>query len=158
MRFWWQFLLLISFARLFNSFFLIEDLNLVIPQVQYYSCWWPGDERSQGSSSWDIDLCRARPGAVFVLHIYCKISNIRCTKSPNLNVPRLVLWLSLPNPMKPGVKSRRRCSWSSAERRWSNYIWVIDNFIAYWGASYIRDLTVVSTMAANDQAPWIFSP
>ena len=35
-----------------------------------------------------------------------------------------------------------RCSWSSADRRCSNYIWVIDNFIAYWGASYIRDLTV----------------
>ena len=35
-----------------------------------------------------------------------------------------------------------RCSWSSANRRCSNYIWVIDNFVAYWGASYIRDLTV----------------
>ena len=35
-----------------------------------------------------------------------------------------------------------RCSWSSADRRCSNYIWVIDNFIAYQGASYIRDLTV----------------
>ena len=37
-----------------------------------------------------------------------------------------------------------RCSWSSADRRCSNYIWVIDNFIAYCGASYIRDLTVNS--------------
>ena len=35
-----------------------------------------------------------------------------------------------------------RCSWSSADRRCSDYIWEIDNFIAYWGASYIRDLTV----------------
>ena len=35
-----------------------------------------------------------------------------------------------------------RCSWSSADRRCSNYIWVIDNFIANLGASYIRDLTV----------------
>ena len=35
-----------------------------------------------------------------------------------------------------------RCSWSSADRRCSNYIWVINNFIAYWGASYIRDFTV----------------
>ena len=31
-----------------------------------------------------------------------------------------------------------RCSWSSANRRCSNYIWVIDNLIAYKGASYIR--------------------
>ena len=35
---------------------------------------------------------------------YRKISNIRRTKSPNLNVSRLVLQLSLPNVMKPGVQ------------------------------------------------------
>ena len=40
--------------------------------------------------------------------IYRKISNIRRTKSPNLNVSRLVFQLSLPNPMKPGVKSRMK--------------------------------------------------
>ena len=39
---------------------------------------------------------------------YCKISNIRRTKLPNLNVSRLVLQLSLPNPMKPSVKSRMK--------------------------------------------------
>ena len=33
-----------------------------------------------------------------------KISNIRCTKVQNLNVSHLVLQLSLPNPLKPGVK------------------------------------------------------
>ena len=37
-----------------------------------------------------------------------------------------------------------RCSWSSADRRCSNYIWVINNIIAYKDASYIRDLTVIS--------------
>ena len=37
-----------------------------------------------------------------------------------------------------------RCSWSSADRRCSNYVWVISNFIAYSSASYIRDLTVES--------------
>ena len=37
-----------------------------------------------------------------------------------------------------------RCSWSSAERRCSNYIWVINNLVAYKSASYIRNLTVVS--------------
>ena len=35
-----------------------------------------------------------------------------------------------------------RCSWSSADRRCSNYIWIINNYIAYNGASYIRCLTV----------------
>ena len=37
-----------------------------------------------------------------------------------------------------------RCSWSSADRRCSNYIWVINNLIAYKGVSYIRDLTVLT--------------
>ena len=36
-----------------------------------------------------------------------------------------------------------RCSWSSADRRCSNYIWVINNLIAYQSASYIRDLRVI---------------
>ena len=36
-----------------------------------------------------------------------------------------------------------RCSWSSADRRCSNYIWMIKYLIAYKGVSYIRDLTVL---------------
>ena len=56
-------------------------------------------------------------GWIALLHIeddpkpegkYRKISNISRTESPNLNVPRLVLQLSLPNPMKPGVTSRMK--------------------------------------------------
>ena len=44
-----------------------------------------------------------------IKHKNCrKISNIRRTKSPNLNVSRLVLQLSLPNPMKPDVRSRMK--------------------------------------------------
>ena len=37
---------------------------------------------------------------------YHQTSDIRCTKSQNLNVSHLVLHLSLPNLLKPGVKSR----------------------------------------------------
>ena len=36
-----------------------------------------------------------------------------------------------------------RCSWSNADRRCSNYIWVINNFIVNWGVTYIRDLMVL---------------
>ena len=39
---------------------------------------------------------------------YCKIFNIRRTKPQNLNDSRLILQLSLPNPLKPGVKSRMK--------------------------------------------------
>ena len=37
-----------------------------------------------------------------------------------------------------------RCRWSSADRRCSNYTWVINNFVAYYGAIYIRGLTVLT--------------
>ena len=52
-------------------------------------------------------------GAVWILpleifSLYCKISDISCTKSQNLNVSHLVLQLSLPNPFKPGVNSRMK--------------------------------------------------
>ena len=40
--------------------------------------------------------------------IYRKISNIRRNKSQNLKDPRLVLQLSFPNSLKPGVKSRMK--------------------------------------------------
>ena len=36
-----------------------------------------------------------------------------------------------------------RCSWSSADRRCSIYIWMINNFIAYSGVAYIRGLMLV---------------
>ena len=45
---------------------------------------------------------------LFPSRTYRNISNIRRTKSPNLNVSRLVLQLFLPNPMKPCVKSRMK--------------------------------------------------
>ena len=39
---------------------------------------------------------------------YRKISNISPTESPNIDVSRLVVQLSSPNPMKPGVKSKMK--------------------------------------------------
>ena len=37
-----------------------------------------------------------------------------------------------------------RYSWSRVDRRCTNYIWVINNFIAYYDANYIRCLTVLN--------------
>ena len=39
---------------------------------------------------------------------YCKTSYISDTESQNLNVPHLVLQLSVYNPLKPSVKSRMK--------------------------------------------------
>ena len=33
-----------------------SSLNLFIPNSKYHGCWWPGDTRSQGISSYCIDL------------------------------------------------------------------------------------------------------
>ena len=71
---------------------------------------------------------------------YCKVSNIRHTKYQNLIVSRLgclcaIYWSQV-------LSGEWRCSWSSANRRCSNYIWVINNLIAYQTVPYIRDLTV----------------
>ena len=40
--------------------------------------------------------------------IYRKTPSISHTKAQNLNVSHLVLQLSLPNPLKPGVKLRMK--------------------------------------------------
>ena len=37
---------------------------------------------------------------------YRQVSNIRHTESQNLSISLLVLQLSLPNPLKPGVRAR----------------------------------------------------
>ena len=85
-----------------------------------------------------------------IYRYYRKTSNIRRTKSQNLNVSRLGLQLSSHNTLKPSVcNGEWRCSWRSADRRCSNYIWVINNFIAYSSASYIRDLTVSLISVSN---------
>ena len=49
---------------------------------------------------------------------YRQTSNNRRTTSPNLNVSRSILQLPLPNPLKPGVKSRMKMSleeWQQAK-------------------------------------------
>ena len=61
---------------------------------------------------WGLDefnrcVCFCSTGTVCrtdVLQIYREVSNISCNKSQRLNVSRLVLQLSLPNPLKLGVK------------------------------------------------------
>ena len=71
---------------------------------------------------------------------YQLLSNLKYKphQSQYLNVSGLVLQLSLPNPLKPGVSQEWRCSWSRTDRWCSNCIWVINNFIAYKGVTHIK--------------------
>ena len=67
------------------------------------------------------------------------------TKQQNLNLSRLVLQLCClcSTHWSRVLGWEQRCIWSSADRRCSNYICLINNFIAYQGVHYIRGLTVV---------------
>ena len=47
------------------------------------------------------------------------------------------------------LRQEWRCSWSSPDKWCSNYIWVINNFIAYWCAPYIRGLTALMKFKLN---------
>ena len=81
----------------------------------------------------DTGCCDPSWTCLFYLLTYCQISNISHTCGCLYSIH----WSQ--------VFSREwRCSWSSADRRCSNYIWVIDNFIIL-GAAYIRGFMVAST-------------
>ena len=51
--------------------------------------------------------CKGSGGSCLT-RTYQKISNIRCTKSQNLNDSHLILQSPLLNPLKPGLKSRMK--------------------------------------------------
>ena len=100
--------------------------------------------------------CHHNPTSALGISLkYRKIFNISRTQSQNLNEFRLVLQLSLPNPLNQVLSRRWRCSWSSADRRCSNYIWLISNFIAYSGGFYIRGLTVHVTCVGTGQSKYM---
>ena len=72
---------------------------------------------------------------------YRKISNIRHTKSKNSIASRISLQLVFfATYWSLVISGEWRCSWSCADRQCSNYIWLINNLIAYKGVAYIRDL------------------
>ena len=73
---------------------------------------------------------------------YRQISIIRRIKSP-IKCFLSCLAVVFARSIEAKCYRERRCSWSSADRRCSNYIWVTNNFIAHWGATYIKDFAVV---------------
>ena len=80
-----------------NTFFLLHHgcgahLNYLKSQW-----WWDIDLSHSGQSKKDHQFAN-----------YRQVSNIRRTKSQHLKDSRTVLRLSLPNPLKPDVKSRMK--------------------------------------------------
>ena len=83
-----------------NSDFRFDMVNIGLPYTQMNQlrahwlkyCWLLGSSSPTST----------------VVQDYRKVSNIRRTKSKNWNDSHLVLKSSLPNPLKPGVKSRMK--------------------------------------------------
>ena len=118
----------IWYEQLFKTSWITSSF---MTSQSYYSSKLPSDTKPHGCIWHCIQTlhhsCHASIDEIFKYH---KISNTRHTKSQNL------ILLSSCSCLCPihwsQVLSREwRCSWSSANRRCSNYIWVINNFIAY---------------------------
>ena len=96
----------------------LEGIGCLWPELQqnksFHWIWMTldcdgEDEMFVGNILENLDHITAAPhNDIIPVCNYRKISNIRRIKSQNLNVSRLVLQLPLPNPLKPGVKSRMK--------------------------------------------------
>ena len=92
----------------------LNDMTLMLLGKKSFHLQWLNIHKTYHRTLYDNDYHRT----------YHQASNIIRTKYQKLNVSRLVLQLSLPNSLKPGVESRMKTPFA-------NYIWVINNFITY---------------------------
>ena len=117
----------------------LVPINLTNTYQGYLTGIWSIRGLFQCHSGW---YGKMNPRHPFRELIYRKISNKRRTKSQNLNDSRLVCSCLRQIHWSQMLSRDWRCGWSSADRRCSNYIWVINKFIALQGALYIRAFTV----------------
>ena len=99
---------------LWNKFWM--DLWYLLPR--FYIClrWYPVtlDDMTalppphHTPPTWQNKTQQRTKRALGYLTLYRKLCNISRTKSPNFIVPRIDLQLSLPNPIKTGVRSRMK--------------------------------------------------
>ena len=81
--------------------------------------------------------------STFVMYYYRQISDISRTKCQNLNVFHLALQLSLPYPLElplpnPLEPVKNGYVVGAASTGCPDYVWVINNYIAYQGATFIN--------------------
>ena len=106
---------LLNLKRSSTSKYQVLDNLHQVPSTKYFT--WPQPCCLDCVDEMSVFVCMciyilAFINRLLIIHLenlksaYCKISNISCTKSQNLNDSRFVLQLSMPNPLKPGVKSR----------------------------------------------------
>ena len=87
---------------------LIFTMEIFIPTKMVFILKWDPAllyETISADSVYPAWLLPITTALCLMIYIYRQTSNIRPTKYQNLNISRLVLQLSLHNPLKPGVKS-----------------------------------------------------
>ena len=89
-----------------TAIYLIKNKYTVVSNRTEPEAWYD-HENNRHTFLWTLHSALQGPSWMWLLR-YRKISNIRRTKSQNLKDSRLVLQLSLPNPLKRGIKSRMK--------------------------------------------------
>ena len=80
-----------------------DTAQVIWAKILHQRPWWLSEH------AWSPLMVNVScPAWCTVYFQYCQTCNIRHTKSQHLNASHLVLWLSLPNPLKPGVKWRMK--------------------------------------------------
>ena len=87
---------------------------------------------------------------------YRQLSNIRRTKSQNLNVSRLVLQLAVCITLKPGVKSRMKKQLEQRRQAMLQLHLSDKKIHCVLSATYIRDLTVLVESLTKGQVESVF--
>ena len=123
-----------NFLKFSTSFWMVKRV--------FHGCVPPGQACVALVSLVRLPWCRPNSSVSLWKSItrtekYRQTSSIRCTKTFHFNVSRLILHYCLCQVHWSQVLSQEwRYSWSSVDRQCSYYIWVINNFIAYYGALY----------------------
>ena len=124
--------------------------------AQHLGCWWLDNTQRQCTSRHGTDL-------IWLGNVITIKSLIQA--APNLKTLMFLLSSCIyhcPIHWNQGLSREWRCSWSSVHRRCSNYVWVINAYIAYKDATYIRGLmvdwnmqTLSVLLALCEGKPWV---
>ena len=93
---------LIKSCNKFSYILSVQTINQVKTNTAMFVILWCGQIMLLlivFNIPWEADQKQAVDDG----NVYRKTSCISRTKFPNLNVSRLILWLSSPNPLKPGA-------------------------------------------------------
>ena len=122
-------------------FSVVHHIHIVFTHIPIMSicvekiCIWGGEKTTTSLSCLLEGRCLpsflVTQGGEKCANTYRQTFNIERPKSPNSNVSLSSCSCLCPIHWSHVLTREWRCSWSGADRRCSNYIWVFNNFTAY---------------------------